>query len=156
MRVTISTECRAKLKREAERTGAGPSKLLRGKRGIAPIGLTSSMIHGWTSGRIGTAKSEHLAWVLDTYARWKPPAKRSSTQPEKITITSDLYASLINGVERTGLGAIDILRHAPKPLPEDLNHQKVQRWISGNTKTAIKAHWDLVMRLYASVETKRQ
>lgn len=153
-RIEITDAMRATLKAEKERTGVAANKLLRGMRGVMPSGLTSSMITAWMLGRIRTAKSDHLEWVLDAYANYQPPQKPADKTPEKIRLTTERVAQLRMEVERTGLGAIDILRHAPKPLPKGLNHQKVQRWISGDTKTAIKAHWDLVMRLYARIESR--
>lgn len=146
----ITKQHRDKLSQEVKRTGIGPSKLLKGKRGIAPEGLTSSMIHGWKGGKIGTARQEHLDWVLQAYAEWTPPPVTDT--PKRMTLTDMDREFLQSEVKRTRLGAVAILKHAPKPLPEGLNHQKVQRWISGNTKTARKAHWDLVMRLYAEVD----
>lgn len=150
MRVTITKQHRDKLKQEAKRTTTGPSKLLRGKRGIAPKGLTSSMVYAWRNGTIRTARHEHLDWVLKAYAGWSPPTERKALQ--KITLTAEHRTVIKAEVKRTGLGAVAILKHAGKPLPDGLNHQKVQRWISGDTGTAIKAHWELVMRLYASVK----
>jgi len=81
----------------------------------------------------------------------KEPISITELKPAKIIITDILLNQLQKEAKRTGLGAIDILRHAPKPLPDGLNHQKVQRWISGDTRTAIKPHWDLVLLLYAKV-----
>ena len=153
MRVTITKQHRTKLKQEAKRTGSGPSKLLRGKRGIAPEGLTSSMIYGWRNGTIRTARDEHLDWVFKAYADWSPPPK--SKTPQKITLP-DKHRTLIQSeMKRTGLGAVAILKHAGKPLPDGLNHQKVQRWMTGDTGTTIKAHWELVMRLYDSVKANQ-
>jgi hypothetical protein len=156
MRVTIDKACRDKLKQEANQTDAGPSKLLRGKRGIAPEGLTSSMIHGWISGRIKTAKKEHFDWVLNAYAKYQPPQKPTDERPNKLKLTKAHRELIKHEVERTGLGAINILRHAPKPLPEGLNHQKVQRWISGQTTSADKTHWEFVLRLYGNIQSYRE
>lgn len=150
IRVEITPEIHEKLRREYERIGLGGSALMRGKRGDYPKSLKNQMIDRWRAGPLASAKADHLRWVLDAYDAWRPP--EPDPAPTKITITHDLHKQLLSDVERTRLGAVAILRHAPKPLPEGLNHQKVQRWISGNTKTARKAHWDLVMRLYAEVD----
>lgn len=150
MRVMITKQHRDKLKEEAKRTATGPSKLLRGKRGIAPEGLTSSMVYAWRSGTIRTARHEHLDWVFKAYADWSPPPK--SNAPQKITLTDEHRTLIQSEMKRTGLGAVAILKHAGRPLPDGLNHQKVQRWTSGETRTAVKVHWELVVRLYASVK----
>ncbi|MDE1466915.1 hypothetical protein [Aurantiacibacter sp. D1-12] len=151
MRVEITEEIRKQLESEAERTGVGASKLMRGRRTDMPQGLTSSMMNGWKNGAIGSAKKAHLDWVLKAYAEWTQPAKPDI--PKKIMLTDEHRAFIQSEAERTGLGAVAILRHATTNLPEGLNHQKVQRWISGQTKSAKKAHWDLVIRLYAMIET---
>ena len=133
------------------RTGVGVAKLLRGTKNNRPRGLSANVIHGWLSGATTSANPEHIKWVFDAYANYKPPAKAVERAPRKIKLGDAEFKLIQKEAQRTGLGAIDILRHAPKPLPEGLNHQKVQRWISSDTKTAVKAHLDLVLKLYASV-----
>jgi len=151
-RITITEQIRAKLKADKGRTGVSARILMRGRRGEYPDGLRANMVDGWMSGRTATAKREHLDWVLQAWADYEPPPPPLDDRPEKLRLTETHLALLQSEVERTGLGAIDILRHAPKPLPEGLNHQKVQRWISGQTQTAVKSHWELVIRLYSAVE----
>ncbi|MDJ0641976.1 MAG: hypothetical protein QNJ15_04085 [Erythrobacter sp.] len=154
MRVQITSEHQDKLAHEASRTGMGPSKLLRGMRGIAPVGLTSSMIQSWKNGTTRTAKKEHLDWVFKTYGEWTPPPLPDL--PRKIVLSDEHRERLRDEIGRTGLGAIAILRHAPKPLPDGLSHQKVQNWISGKTKSATKDNWDFVLRLYQAIKTHPQ
>lgn len=152
MRVEITEEIRKQLESEAERTGIGASKLMRGRRKDMPQGLTSSMMTGWKIGSIATAKKEHLDWVLKAYADWSPPEK--PRLPERIKLSDAQVSNLQSEVERTGLGAVNILRHSCETLPDGLNHQKVQRWISGQTRTVMKEHWDFVLALYAAINAR--
>lgn len=151
-RVKVTAEIQEKLKAERERTGLGGRALMRGQRDSTPEDLRAQMIDSWVSGRVATAKKEHLDWVLKAYADWSPPEK--AMQPERINLTDAQVAHLQKEVERTGLGAVNILRHARTALPDGLNHQKVQRWISGQTRMAMKKHWDFVLALYASISAK--
>lgn len=149
MRVEITEKIRKRLESEAQRTGVGASKLMRGRRKAMPQGLTSSMMTGWKIGSIATAKREHLDWVLKAYAEWMPSEKPKS--PERIRLSDEQVLHLKSEVERTGLGAINILRHSRKALPSGLNHQKVQRWIREQTRTAQKEYWDFVLTLYRKI-----
>lgn len=149
-RVEITPEIHAKLNEEFHRTGLGGSALLRGKRGQYPNGLRSDMIDAWRAGIIATAKPEHLDWVLEYYSQWKPPLKTKA--PTRIKLTNEQIRHLQAEVERTGLGAVAILKHAPKPLPEGLNHQKIQRWVSGKTISVRGDHWHFVLSLYAQLD----
>lgn len=121
---------------------------MRGKRGQYPDGLTGSMIDKWRTGTIRSAKPDHLEWVLVAYRDWSPALP---SKIRKIIITDERHELLMREVKRTKLGAVAILRHAPKPLPKGLNHQKVQRWISGYTKSARKVHWTYVLSLYRKI-----
>lgn len=152
MRVEITEEIRERLESEAERTGVGASKLMRGRRKDMPEGLTSSMMTGWKIGSIGSAKKEHLDWVLKAYEDWTPPEE--TKRPERIKLSDAQVSHLQAEVERTGLGAVNILRHSREALPKGLNHQKVQRWINGQTRTAMKEHWNFVLALYASLSAR--
>ena len=127
---------------------------MRGKRGDYPDGLTADMVGRWMSGRTSSAKKAHIDWVVRAWSDYRPPAKEDAGTPEKLKLTAADFALIQAEAKRTGLGAVDILRHAPKPLPDGLNHQKVHRWIAGETHTAIKAHWELVIALYASISTQ--
>lgn len=151
-RVEITPAIRDKLIFENNRTGLAGRALLRGKRGQYPQGLSATMIDQWRAGTIATAQPAHLEWVLKEYAAWSPPPPPDT--PLKMTLTDEHRALIQSEVKRTGLGAVAILKHAPKPLPEGLNHQKVQRWISGQTRLVLKEHWSFVIRLYETIETE--
>lgn len=145
----ITDEIRDKLRYEKNRTKLGGRALLRGKRGQLPDGLSGSMIDKWRSGSIASAKPTHLEWVLREYEAWTPPPLPDA--PTKMMLTDELRAFIQNEAKRTGLGAVAILRHVPKPIPEGLNQQKIQRWLSGKTRRAEEEHWNLVMAAYAQI-----
>lgn len=153
-RIEITATIKDELNDGMNRTGLGGRALMRGRRGEYPEGLTGAMIDKWRAGTIKSAKPAQLEWVLQAYRDWSPPLS-APLKPEKITLTPEHRAFLQSEVERTGLGAVAILRHAPKPLPEGLNHQKVQRWVSGDTKRVAKANWEFVLRLYWSIAPRR-
>ena len=150
-RIEITDEIRAKLEAEKERSGIGVRQLMRGRRGEYPEGLRADMVDGWIAGRTATARRDHLDWVLRAWASYTPSEPKKDPGPARIDLSDSQIATLQAEAERTGLGAINILKHAPTPLPKGLNHQKVQRWISGETRTAIADHWELVLSLYTSL-----
>lgn len=68
-RADIPPDDLAELRRHRERTGVGGAVLLRHAEG-KPDGLTSSMISGWVTGAIRSARPDHLAYVLAHYRAW--------------------------------------------------------------------------------------
>jgi hypothetical protein len=58
--VTITDEIIETLLHHQHRTGVGPQKLLRGKRDVAPAGLSSSMVYNWVRRGSKTARKDHL------------------------------------------------------------------------------------------------
>ncbi|MEM9575344.1 MAG: hypothetical protein AAF870_08960, partial [Pseudomonadota bacterium] len=116
IRIKIMPEIVDKLQYEKNRTGMAGRALLHGRRGEYPEGLSAIMIDTWRYGTTRSAKKDHLEWVLDAYAKWQAPSP-PPPKTEKIVITEKLKAHIQAETKRTGLGAIEILRHAPKPLP---------------------------------------
>lgn len=78
-RVPVTPEVRGKLKAERERAGIGIIEFIK-TADDAPDGLTASMISAWMNGHVGTARRDHLAYVI---ARWKalPDALVTSESP---------------------------------------------------------------------------
>ncbi|PHR21617.1 MAG: hypothetical protein COA41_00455 [Sphingopyxis sp.] len=147
-RIEITDEIRAHLKAEHERTGAGIQRLFRGTNDLRPDGLTSSsIVHNWLSGSNKTARQDHLDWVIDAYKNFGTPKAQSS----RLIITDELREQLVAESQRTGLGAVSLMRHARISAPASLNPTKIHTWLAGTTKTANREEWDFVMRLYASI-----
>ena len=150
-KIGLTPEIRDKLIYEYKRTGLGGSAIMRGQRGKYPDGLRSDMIDAWRNGTIKSARKSHLEWLLGRYKQWRPLEETVCNKPEKIEITTEMHDHIAGEQARTRLGAVNILRLAPKPLPDGLNHQKVHRWIAGDTKSALRSHWEFVLRVYKSV-----
>jgi hypothetical protein len=149
-RTEITDEIRERLLAEKARTGAGIQRLFRGTNFGRPDGLTSSaIVYSWLNGKTKTAEKAHLDWVFAAYKSYGTPTAAAVTS--KIAIDDDMKSALLAEQARTKLGAVAIMRHVPKPLPKGLSHQKIHSWMTGAAKTAKKEHWDLVMKLYASM-----
>jgi len=134
-------------------TGLEIAEMLRDTHEIRPAGLTLGTIIKWMSGSTRFIRKDHFDWLMNACNHQIAKHQKAEQEKQRITIDSDMHALLLSEIERTQMGAIRILRLAPRPLPEGLNTLKLQCWISGHTKTTRKTHWKFVMRLYASVES---
>ncbi|NVD26788.1 hypothetical protein HUO14_02570 [Parasphingorhabdus flavimaris] len=144
-RIEITEEIRAHLKAEQERTGAGIQRLFRGTNDVRPEGLkSSSIVHNWLNGTHKSARKEHVDWVVAAYRNFGTPKAQSS----RITITDELREQLVAESQRTGLGAVSLMRHARLSAPASLNPTKIHTWLAGTTKTANREEWEFVLTLY--------
>tara|TARA_R110002110_G_scaffold67928_8_gene184408 strand:- start:2122 stop:2589 length:468 start_codon:yes stop_codon:yes gene_type:complete len=151
-RIEITEEIRAHLKAEQERTGAGIQRLFRGTNDVRPEGLkSSSIVHNWLNGTHKSARKDHVDWVVAAYRNFGTPKAQSS----RITITDELRDQLVAEFERTGLGAVKLMRHARDSAPSSLNPIKIQCWMDGRTKTANFKEWNFVMAFYAKFDIRR-
>ncbi len=66
-RIAITTELVEKLNSEHDRTGLGPTRLLKTMRKV-PSGLKAITISNWKSGRADMAREDHIDAVLSAYA----------------------------------------------------------------------------------------
>lgn len=110
-----------------------------------PVGLSAAMVKGWLSGRIQSARPEHLDFVLKF---WRLQIEQSLTLPQKIKpdrirLTDEIRAELRRESQRTGHRWIAVLRRL-KPCPAGLSSQMLTNWVSGRAKTARAYHLDLV------------
>ncbi|GAB5489645.1 MAG: hypothetical protein Pars2KO_32150 [Parasphingorhabdus sp.] len=134
-------------------TGLEIAEMLRDTRDVRPAGLTLGTIVKWIDGSTKLIRKDHVDWLMNACDHQIAMHQKVEQEKQRITIDADMHALLLSEAERTQMGAIRILRLAPRPLPDGLNTQKLQCWISGHTKTARKTHWEFVMRLYASVKS---
>ena len=130
----MTHEMVALLQSEHDRTGIGPSALLRGTSGERPSGLSSTQINGWLRGTAKTAKRRYLNYVLDLWASLPD-------QGDKVPVTTELRATMQAEINRTGISLPKLVKMARKP-PNDLNSDTVQRAIYGQAETLDRSHFD--------------
>ena len=137
-RIPVTPEMVALLQSEYERTGIGPSALLRGTSSERPSGLSSTQIYYWLRGTAKTAKRRYLDYVLDLWASLPD-------QSEKMPVTTELRVAMQAEIKRTGISLPKLIKMARKP-PNDLNWDTVQRAIYGEAKTLDRRHFDWLMQ----------
>ncbi|HKX79695.1 MAG TPA: hypothetical protein VJM34_14345 [Novosphingobium sp.] len=146
--VRISDEHRRLMKRHCARTAVEPFTLLRGAAD-RPGGLTSSTVSHWLSGKIKTARIEHLEYVLglwsalpDAPVLFRAPVmdKRSHLAP----VTGELRERFRAEIRRTGVTAQMLMPRLPD-RPKGMNAAIINRWIGGTIRRAPQAHIDYAL-----------
>ncbi len=69
---------------------------------------------------------------------------------DRITITNEIRAKLKAEKERTGLHGRALLAKSPTSVPKGLSSRVIDRLISGETTTALPAHIDWLLELFAT------
>ncbi|MEQ9264165.1 MAG: hypothetical protein RLN81_03025 [Balneolaceae bacterium] len=132
-KIDITDEIIETLLHHQHRTGVGPQKLFRGKRGIIPVGLSSSTVYNWIRRGSKTAKKDHLEFILsqweaipdNPYQNKRYKNYREGLEPidprdlEKLCLIRDM----------TGILPSKIFTYGSNP-PSFLNANIVSQWIS--------------------------
>lgn len=141
--VIIDKNIRATLTGHQERTGVGPTKLLKNTRGNRPEGLRAHIITNWIEGKNKTLRRDHLDYVLKLWSE-------IPDGPERIEITPEIRATLCRHRDRTGIGshAITTIRD---DCPEGLSSGIIQYWLDGKTKTARRDHLEYIIGLWSGL-----
>lgn len=151
IRIALTSDLRAALIAEIERTGKGPVQILKRATDV-PDGLSHAMIQSWTSDRPkpGTVGEAHWAYVMARY-RALPigtsPSKLSGRilRSCQIEISESDLAELRHHRARTGIGSALLLRNVGDK-PSGLTPAMISAWLSGEAK---KATPDLVTYVLA-------
>lgn len=141
-RVPITDDIHAELLRLKEQSGMGMMKLLA-RSGPVPEGLDSAIINTWLNRKTGTARKDHLDFVL---------AALRDTDPI-IQITAQMRAELNAEFERTGYEPTSLLSRL-RPHPGKLSATLISRWRRGQTLSARQDLWDFVIEGLASISDK--
>ncbi|APG63116.1 hypothetical protein LPB140_10340 [Sphingorhabdus lutea] len=145
----LTKEMRTFLKAERKRTGTTPAKLLENCDCEIPEGFHAHSVVNWMQGLTKTVNRTLWDFVLSEYAKLSGNAYR-------IKLTKAECDQLIGEEKRTGCGPTQIMRLAKKPLPPGLNGGTITMWLKGRVKTARRDHWEMVLRIYASLPDKKE
>lgn len=125
---------------EQERTGVGPTKLLKGALDT-PEGLEYRTIANWLCGSAKSARADHLEYVLE---RWcKLPSAPF------VPITPELHRTLEEHRDRTGVGSRALLSRTPPP--EGLTFGMIDTWFNGLAASARQHHLEFVLAAYEAL-----
>ena len=131
--VTITDEIIETLLHHQHRTGVGPQKLLRGKRDVAPAGLSSSMVYNWVRRGSKTARKDHLEFILNQWEALPDNPyqnKRYKNYREGLeTIDPEDLEKLRLIRDMTGILPSKIFTYGSNP-PSFLNANIVNQWLS--------------------------
>ncbi|MEM6410169.1 MAG: hypothetical protein AAF683_01380 [Pseudomonadota bacterium] len=144
--IVLTDELVERLEVEKQRTGVGPHKLIAGSALHAPKDLDPTHIVSWLNGRAKRASKAHYEFVMSAWMAL-PEAE------PRIQITQEMRLMLLGHIERTGLGAYQILKRRVD-VPDDLRPATIHQWVRGDAKSAKTVHWSYVMAAYvATVNT---
>jgi len=160
-RIKLTDDIREQIEAERLRTRCGVKALFVRTPNL-PDGLTMSKIDNWLRGNSATIRKDHLKFVLKAYAALPDNAKSLlSKRTEKgrksrlgyVRITEPTRRELISLQAETKIYPTALLRGVAN-CPETLKPRMIRNWLSGKTKTADKAHLDLVLNRWCSDKAK--
>lgn len=139
---------------ERERTGVGSIAFLRHLDDI-PAYLTAYKIENWVRGVSKTASVAEFEYVLEKY-RSLPPARPGVKQlrPNRIFITDEMLAALMQEFERTGASAAHLIRIKPPQL-HDLTAAKISAWRKQRIRQVDENHWNYVFETLKSLPDRQ-
>jgi len=137
-RIRITPEIVKELKAYQDKSGFGPTALLKG-RSDCPAQLTANRINGWLVGRIKSAGKDELAYLRRIW-----PEARAA---ERVSLTKELRSDLKAMKEKTGTGEMALL-YDRKDKPAGLNASVIKSWLNGRAKTADETHIAYVIGLW--------
>jgi len=129
----------AELNAERDRTSVGPQALLKPFGDNKPKGLNHAMVTHWLGGRIKTAKSEHVEFVIAAWAELE--TNRS------IEMTEQLLAELRAMQAAAGINAEMMVRWS-EAGSVGLSVSKIKHYMSGKAKTVQADHVTLMKRIW--------
>lgn len=141
----ITAELLEKLKAERERTGVGPTALLRGTASDPerPPTLKGIMITNWLSGTAKSARPGHVFYVLKRWAALPDATERPARAPaERVPLTEDILVVID---EHWDQGFLPDKILVGEEVPEGLNAAIIRTWKDRRIKTAAKDYIDFVL-----------
>ncbi len=137
----LTETLRTLLRAEWQRSGVGPTKLLRLIDPL-PDGLTVGTLHSWFDKKRARkrVRRDHLTTVLDTW--------RKLPDGGILEITEEIRRELLAQKERSGLGPHALLSRAGIAADE-VKPETVENWLTRKAKRAEQQQLDLVRRLWA-------
>jgi len=137
-RIRITPEIVKELKAYQDKSGFGPTALLKG-RSDCPVKLTANRVNGWMVGRIKSARKDELAYLRRIW-----PEARAV---ERVPLTAELRSELKAMKAKTGTGEMALL-YDRKNKPAGLDAAVIKSWLNGRAKTADETHLAYVIGLW--------
>lgn len=164
--VAIDNALRDRMKAEWERTGVGPTDLVR--HFPQDKHYLKAKVHRWVNGDTKQARQDELDLAMDIWEKLpnkkavKPvTAQKSLTGPPSRhyntyeNISAEDLAVLREERKRTGMGGRKLWHHAENP-PAFLDYFIVQSWLDGGVKSAPPEHVRYVLDLYKSLPDRQK
>lgn len=118
-----------------QKSGTSYGALLKLKEKSNPTGLSANVIYGWMSGTAKAGRADQMDWVIAQY-------RTLSESPDRLDLTAEMWDSLFRWRD-LGLLPSYYFSEATK-IPSDLSYSIVGNWLTQNTKSASKVHFDHV------------
>ncbi|EDP64953.1 hypothetical protein BAL199_21394 [alpha proteobacterium BAL199] len=150
-RIPVTAEHLARLQRDRRRTGVEPAELIKAAEN-PPDGLSVVLLHQWISGKVGTARKDHLDFVLE---RWgglpdfdaSPISDlgigRHELRRGRVVMTDDIRTHLHMLQLRSGKGPYALLTWAKNEhltVPRGLTHSGMEGWFKQSVKSVDPVH----------------
>lgn len=140
-KIKITEEIIAHIRSEIERTGCGPTLLLRGQRTKKPEGLSSDVITRWLNGNSKTGYAAHLDFVL---ALWEALPDENEAY---VRLTPKHRKELKQKLKDTGASPRKLFSERDD-MPEGFNWKHVHNMLSSSNKKLTKDNYAYLIKVF--------
>ena len=154
--IPITPDMRKALCDEKDRTGIGGEALLNYADEDIPSGLKNTTIKGWMRGQSRTANETHYDFVMQLYSTLTPEKiyrRRYLEKDGHVELTKEIISTLKALKRDSGISTMRLLK-GRKDIPKGLTSAIINRWISGDMKTARKGHFDYVVKAWQEIDKR--
>lgn len=142
----LTPEIRAHLTELRTQTGVDAAKLLKSMDQV-PDGLSRQRITMWLSGRVKTARKDHLDAVI---AAWE-----ALPRYEFFEITPAQQNKLRRLIEESGIGAVALLRGQRQSSPDGLSAAVITAWLQKPGHRIRKDQYDWAVKRWEMLIARR-
>jgi len=115
--------------------------------GDAPEGLNANIINNWFSGVTGSARPEHLDFVL------KQLEEYCAQKSAKIDFSADMRMMLEKHRKRSGVSQGELMKEV-KDIPEGLTTAHITKWINNPPKMINANHYAFILKAWEALPDK--
>ena len=160
--VIITPKMHEALLAERDRVGIGAILLFKFTDEDAPKGLSPIMVSRWMKGKSYLSDIAYYEFVMRAYAAFTPEEatrqkegyrRRSLEKDTHIELTREIISTLKALKQDSGISTMRLLK-GRKDIPKGLTSAMINRWTSGHMKTARKAHFDYVVKLWREIDKR--
>ena len=144
--MSLSSEMKQLISDEMDRTGVGAKRLFGHPK--MPNTMTSGRLTGIMGKRgYGKISPEEWEWLKNTL-------KESPDKETLVQLTADVASQLQSEIQRTGIGAVSLLKKYEDVIPKGLTASRVNSWSGMRAKSYNPQHLAWILQKYEALPSR--